>query len=119
MRSVNVQFFTLDVYISLEKNSHLIFLLTCCTVVVHNQEYAVRYLALVIMPTMYTTRHYSVHPLWGGHIIFAFSGVRRPTWFPDILGNSSYAIFIKFGMQVYSVNSLYGIAFGDDSSIAN
>ena len=55
----------------------------------------------------------------GGHIIFAFSAVRRPTWFPDILGNSSYPIFTKFGMQVYWVNSLYGIAFGDDSSIAN
>ena len=58
-------------------------------------------------------------PLGGGHIIFAFSGVRRPTWFPDILGNSSYPIFTKFGMQVYWVNSLYGIAFDDDSSIAN
>ena len=58
-------------------------------------------------------------PLGGGHIIFAFSGVQRPTWFPDILGNSSYPIFTKFGMQVYWVNSLYGIAFGDDSSIAN
>ena len=60
-----------------------------------------------------------VHPLGGGHIIFAFSAVRCPTWFPDILGNSSYSIFTKFGMQVYWVNSLYGIAFGDDSSIAN
>ena len=60
-----------------------------------------------------------VHPLGGGHIIFAFSAVRRHTWFPDILGNSSYPIFTKFGMQVYWVNSLYGIAFGDDSSIAN
>ena len=58
-------------------------------------------------------------PLGGGHIIFAFSAVRRPTWFPDILGNSSYPIFTKFGMLVYWVNSLYGIAFGDDSSIAN
>ena len=58
-------------------------------------------------------------PLGGGHIIFAFSAVRRPTWFPDILGNSSYPVFTKFGMQVYWVNSLYGIAFGDDSSIAN
>ena len=56
--------------------------------------------------------------LGGGHIIFAFSGVRRPTWFPDILGTSSYPIFTKFGMQVYWINSLYGIAFGDDSSIA-
>ena len=62
---------------------------------------------------------YYVHPLGGRHIIFAFSAVRRPTWFPDILGNSSYPIFTKFGMQVYWVNSLYGIAFGDDSSIAN
>ena len=68
---------------------------------------------------------YYVHPLGGGHVIFAFSGVRRHTWFPDILGNSSYPIFTKFGMQVYWVNtlywvnSLYGIAFGDDSSIAN
>ena len=58
-------------------------------------------------------------PLGGGHIIFAFSAVRRPTWFLDILGNSSYPIFTKFGMQVNWVNSLYGIAFGDDSSIAN
>ena len=58
-------------------------------------------------------------PLGGGHIIFAFSAIRRPTWFPDILGNSCYPIFTKFGMQVYWVNSLYGIAFGDDSSIAN
>ena len=68
------------------------------------------YISLIIMST----------PLGGGHIIFAFppSAVRRPTWFPDILGNSSYPIFTKFGMQVYWVNSLYGIAFGDDSSIA-
>ena len=58
-------------------------------------------------------------PLRCGHIIFAFSAIRRHTWFPDILGNSSYPIFTKFGMQVYWVNSLYGIAFGDDSSIAN
>ena len=53
------------------------------------------------------------------NFFFPFSAVRRPTWFPDILGNSSYPIFTKFGMQVYWVNSLYGIAFGDDSSIAN
>ena len=59
---------------------------------------------------------------WGVDILFLLflpSAVRRPTWFPDILGNSSYPIFTKFGMQVYWVNSLYGIAFGDDSSIAN
>ena len=61
-------------------------------------------------------------PHWGVDILFLLfppSGVRRPTWFPDILGNSSYPIFTKFGMQVYWANSLYGIAFGDDSSIAN
>ena len=68
---------------------------------------------------MFIFSGYYVHPTGGGHIIFAFSAVRRPTWFPDILGNSSYPIFTKFGMQVYWVNSLYGIAFGDDSSIAN
>ena len=56
-------------------------------------------------------------PSWP-NLVFAFSAVRRPTWFPDISGNSSYPIFTKFGMQVYWVNSLYGIAFGDDSSIA-
>ena len=61
-------------------------------------------------------------PHWGVDILFLLfppSSVQRPTWFPDILGNSSYPIFTKFGMQVYWVNSLYGIAFGDDSSIAN
>ena len=58
-----------------------------------------------------------VHPTGGWTYYFCF--VRRPTWFPDILGNSSYPIFTKFGMQVYWVNSLYGIAFDDDSSIAN
>ena len=65
-----------------------------------------------------------VHPTAGWTYYFCFfrrqvSGIRRHTWFPDILGNSSYPIFTKFGMQVYWVNSLYGIAFGDDSSIAN
>ena len=50
---------------------------------------------------------------------YYFCFFRCPTWFPDILGNSSYPIFTKFGMQVYWANSLYGIAFGDDSSIAN
>ena len=50
-------------------------------------------------------------------LLFLPSGVTLG--FPTILGNSSYPIFTKFGMQVYWVNSLYGIAFGDDSSIAN
>ena len=60
---------------------------------------------------------YYVHQT--GRWTYYFCFVRRPTWFPDILGNNSYPIFTKFGMQVYWVNSLYGIAFGDDSSIAN
>ena len=59
-------------------------------------------------------------PHWGGgHIIFAFSIVRRHTWFPVISRKSIYPIFTKFGMGVYWVNSLHGIAFGEDSSIAN
>ena len=59
-------------------------------------------------------------PHWGGgYIIFAFSAVRRHTWFPVISRKSIYPIFTKFGMGVYWVNSLHGIAFGDDSSIAN
>ena len=48
-------------------------------------------------------------PLGGGHIIFAFSGVRRPTWFPDILGNSSYPIFTKFGMQFIGLIACMGL----------
>ena len=56
----------------------------------------------------------------GGHIIFAFSVVRRPdAWFPLIWRKSVYPIFTKFDMGVYWVNSLQGIAFGEDSSIAN
>ena len=54
----------------------------------------------------------------GGGWTHYFCFFRRPSWFPDILGNSSYPIFTKFGMRVYWVNSLYGVAFGDDSSIA-
>ena len=30
-----------------------------------------------------------------------------------------YPIFTKFGMGVYWVNSLHGIAFGEDRCIAN
>ena len=56
----------------------------------------------------------------GGHIIFAFSAVRRPdAWFPLIGSKSFYPIFTKFGMGVYWVNSLHVIAFGEDRSIAN
>ena len=57
--------------------------------------------------------------LEGGHIIFAFSGVRHPTWFLVISRKSIYPIFTKFGMGVYWVKSLHGIAFGEDSCIAN
>ena len=53
-----------------------------------------------------------------GHIIFAFSAVPH-TWFPVISRKSIYPMFTKFGMGVYWVNSLHGIAFGEDSSIAN
>ena len=77
---------------------------------------------LFLVVGCYFSAIYYVHPLGGVNILFLLflpPGVRRPTWFPDILGNSSYPIFTKFGMQVYWVNSLYGIAFGDDSSIAN
>ena len=33
--------------------------------------------------------------------------------------NLQYPIFTKFGMGVYWVNSLHGIVFGEDRSIAN
>ena len=53
-------------------------------------------------------------------IIFAFSSVRRlDAWFPLISRKNIYSIFTKFGMGVYGVNSLHGIAFGEDRSIAN
>ena len=54
-------------------------------------------------------------PREGGHIIFAFSGIRL------VSGHfkGKYPIFTKFGMGVYCVKSLYGIAFGEYSSIAN
>ena len=40
-------------------------------------------------------------------------------WFPVISRKSIYPMFTKFGMGVYWVNSLHGLAFGEDSSIAN
>ena len=63
-------------------------------------------------------------PLGSGHVIFAFSTVIRRlvsavhchTLFPIISRKSIYPIFTKFGMGVYWVNSLHGIAFGEDSS---
>ena len=59
-------------------------------------------------------------PHWGGGpIIFASSGVRHHTLFLVISRKSIYPIFTKFGMGVYWVNSLHGIAFGEDSSITN
>ena len=49
-------------------------------------------------------------PLGGGHIIFAFSGVRRPSRLVSGHFNKSiYPMFTKFGMGVYWVNSLHGI----------
>ena len=54
-------------------------------------------------------------PHWGVDILFLlFPPSAVPFGFQTF-----YPIFTKFGMQVYWVNSLYGIAFGDDSSIAN
>ena len=32
---------------------------------------------------------------------------------------SIYSVFTKFGMGVYWIKDLHGIAFGEDSSIAN
>ena len=61
---------------------------------------------------------YYVHPTGGGHITFAFSGVHH-AWFPLISRKSIYPVFTKFGMGVYWVNSLHGISFGEESSIAN
>ena len=60
-------------------------------------------------------------PLGGGHIIFAFSVVRRPSsqLVSGHFKESIYPIFTKFGMGVYWVNSLHGIAFGEDSCTAN
>ena len=56
---------------------------------------------------------------WGVDILFLLfppsavcrplSAVRCPTWFPDILGNSSYPIFTKFGMQVYWLIACMGL----------
>ena len=58
-------------------------------------------------------------PLGGGHIIFAFpASAIRHAWFPVISRKSIYPMFTKFGMGVYWVNSLHGIAFGEDSCIA-
>ena len=51
-------------------------------------------------------------------LLFPPSGVRH-AWFPVISREGIYPIFTKFGMGVYWVNSLHGIAFGEDSSIAN
>ena len=41
-------------------------------------------LAMVDDPKFANSEVIMSTPLGGGHIIFAFAGVRRPTWFPDI-----------------------------------
>ena len=43
----------------------------------------------------------------------------RHAWFLVISRKSIYPKFTKFGMDVYWVNSLHGIAFGEDSCIAS
>ena len=58
------------------------------------------------------------------HIIFAFSAVCLLLFiitlcFRSISRKSIYPIFTKFGMGVYWVISLHGIAFGEDSCVAN
>ena len=59
-------------------------------------------------------------PLGGGHIFLLFpASAVCHAWFPVISRKSIYPMFTKFGMDVYWVNSLHGIAFGEDSSIAN
>ena len=49
-------------------------------------------------------------------LLFPPSAVRH-AWFLVISRKSIYPIFTKFGMCVYWVNCLHGIAFGEDSSI--
>ena len=69
------------------------------------------YLSFVIMST----------PLGGWtyyFLLFPASAVCRHTWFLVISRKSIYPIFTRFGMGVYWVNSLHGIAFGEDRSIA-
>ena len=57
-------------------------------------------------------------PLRGRHIIFALSSVRH-AWVSGHFKAKYLSMFTKFGMGVYWVNNLHGIAFGEDSSIAN
>ena len=60
-------------------------------------------------------------PYWGVDILFLLfpASTVRHTWFPVISRKSIYPMFTKFGVGVYWVNSLHGIAFDEDSSIAN
>ena len=50
-----------------------------------------------------------VHPLGGGHIVFAFSAVWRPTWFPDILGNSSDPILPNLACRFIGLIACMGL----------
>ena len=60
-------------------------------------------------------------PQWGGNFIFAFSGIRRPL--SHLVSGHFKEKYLSYLYQVwygvYWVNSLHGIAFGEDSSIAN
>ena len=52
-----------------------------------------------------------VHPTEGSAV--------HQAWFPVISRKSIYPVHTKFGVGVYWVNSLHGIAFGEDNSKAN
>ena len=61
-----------------------------------------------------------VTPLVGGHIIFAFSGVRRLSCLVSGYFKEKYLSYVyQIWYGYLYVNSLHGIAFGEDSSIAN
>ena len=53
------------------------------------------------------------------HSFFCKRSSCRHTWFPVISRKSIHPMFTNFGMGVYWVNSLHGIAFVEDSSKAN
>ena len=98
------------------------FELLLCTITVQKSCHVCKWSEFKYILLLYKKlpcKHYLIMStsLGGGHIIFAFSAVHH-TWFPVISRKSIYPMFTKFGMGVYWVNRLHGIAFGEDSSIA-